>query len=153
MDRRHFLLGAAGAAFSAGIASAGAEAVLTKSIPSSGESVPALGMGSWLTFDVGDDVAARAVRRDVLRAFFDSGGRMIDSSPMYGTSQETIGWCLKALGGGERLFSADKVWTPQHDDGPAQIERSRRAGALKNSAFSKCTISSTGRGTLKRCSR
>ena len=126
MDRRHFLLGTAGAALSAGFASAGADAVLAKTIPSSGESVPALGMGSWLTFDVGDDAAARAVRRDVLRAFFDSGGRMIDSSPMYGSSQETIGWCLKALGGGERLFSADKVWTPQHDDGPAQIERSHR---------------------------
>jgi len=127
VNRRHFLLGTASAAVSAGFAPAGAaDAILTKIIPLSGASVPALGMGSWLTFDVGADAAERAVRRDVLSAFFDSGGRLIDSSPMYGASQETIGWCLKALGGGERLFSADKVWTPQHDDGPAQIERSRR---------------------------
>lgn len=82
-------------------------------------------MGTWLTFDVGADPAARAARREVLRAFFGAGGRLIDSSPMYGTSQEVVGWCLEALGKRNGVFAADKVWTLQHDDGPAQIERSR----------------------------
>ena len=126
MDRRQFLAGSALAACSARVAAASAAGgFLSKTIPSSGEIVPALGMGSWLTFDVGADVAARAARLEVLRAFFSGGGWLIDSSPMYGSSQETIGWCLDALGKRDGVFAADKVWTPQHDDGPAQIERSR----------------------------
>ncbi len=126
MDRRRFLYGSAVAAFHAGYAPAfGAADILTKTIPSSGVIVPALGMGSWLTFDVGDDPLARAGRRDVLEAFFAAGGRLVDSSPMYGTSQEVIGWCLDALGRPDRLIAADKVWTPLQEDGAAQIERSR----------------------------
>jgi diketogulonate reductase-like aldo/keto reductase len=126
MDRRHFLFGSAIAACSTGFAATEPETgILTKTIPSSGALIPALGMGSWLTFDVGADSAARNIRREVLRAFFEADGRLIDSSPMYGTSQETIGWCLGALAKPDRVIAADKVWTPQHDDGPAQIERSR----------------------------
>lgn len=126
MDRRLFLIASASAACSTGFSAADPQTgILTKAIPSSGALIPALGMGSWLTFDVGADPEARGVRRAVLRAFFEAGGRLIDSSPMYGTSQETIGWCLDALGKRDSIIAADKVWTPQHDDGPAQIERSR----------------------------
>jgi len=126
MDRRRFLNATAAAAGVAAFSSsAKAQVILTKTIPSSGEVIPALGMGSWLTFDVGDDQPARNIRRDVLETFFVAGGRLIDSSPMYGTSQEVIGWCLDALGKRDGVIAADKVWTPQGQDGPAQIERSR----------------------------
>lgn len=124
IDRRRFSLGAALAA----AASAGALAappILTKRIPATGEAISALGMGSWLTFDVGADAAARAQREEVLGAFFAEGGRLIDSSPMYGSSQSVIGAGLAALGRHADVFAADKVWTPGGEDGPAQIEATR----------------------------
>jgi diketogulonate reductase-like aldo/keto reductase len=122
----------------AGLASTGAASVLrslapaakaapvTKPIPSSGEKVPAVGIGSWITFNVGDDRAARDSCSEVLRSFFQEGGRLIDSSPMYGSSQEVIGYCLRKLGRPPELFSADKVWISSASAGPAQIEESRR---------------------------
>jgi diketogulonate reductase-like aldo/keto reductase len=61
-----------------------------------------------------------------MAAFFEAGGRMIDSSPMYGSSQPVIGYGLKRLGRPKALFSAEKVWTSSGENGPAQIERSRR---------------------------
>jgi diketogulonate reductase-like aldo/keto reductase len=83
---------------------------IQKSIPVSGELLPAIGMGSWLTFDVGDDEAARATRVQVLQVFFDRGGALIDSSPMYGSSQEVIGYCLRQIQNKQALFAATKVW-------------------------------------------
>lgn len=85
-----------------------------------------MGLGSWITFNVGDDVAARNSCTEVLRAFFRDGGRLIDSSPMYGSSQEVIGYGLDKLGDPKPLFSADKVWISSGTRGPAQIEESRR---------------------------
>ena len=70
---------------------------LTKAIPKTGERLPVIGMGSWLTFNVGHDKSAREVRVQVLRAFFEAGGGVIDSSPMYGWSEEVIGYCLKRI--------------------------------------------------------
>lgn len=99
--------------------------ILTKTIPSIGEHVPAIGMGSWLTFDVGGDERLRAQRAQVLRRFFDMGGAMIDSSPMYGSSQAVIGDALARLGRPEALFAADKVWISGGENGPGQIARSR----------------------------
>ncbi len=64
---------------------------LTKAIPKTGERLPVIGMGSWLTFSVCDDKSAREVRVQVLRAFFEAGGGTIDSSPLYGTSEKVIG--------------------------------------------------------------
>jgi len=87
-----------------------APTLIRKAIPASGEKIPVIGMGSWLTFDVGDDQAARAVRVQVLQAFFDRGGALIDSSPMYGSSQEVIGHCLGKIRNQEALFAATKVW-------------------------------------------
>lgn len=98
--------------------------LLTRRIPSSGEAIPLIGLGSWITFNVGNDPAARAECTAVMRQFFTSGGRMIDSSPMYGSAQDVIGAGLQQLGRPARLFSADKVWTSS--DSPAQVAESRR---------------------------
>lgn len=125
MLRREFLAGSLAAASGLLAPAHASPARIMKTIPAGGEKIPALGMGSWLTFDVGADADARAVRREVLSAFFSAGGRLIDSSPMYGSSQEVIGWCLKSLGAPAETFAADKVWTPNGENGPAQIERTR----------------------------
>ena len=99
-------------------------ALLARPIPSSGESIPRIGLGTWITFNVGQDPPARAQCAQVVRAFLEGGGRVIDSSPMYGSSQGVVGDALAALKAQERAFSADKVWTG--GDGPAQVEASRR---------------------------
>ncbi|MGE0331754.1 MAG: aldo/keto reductase [Ramlibacter sp.] len=98
--------------------------VLTRRIPSSGEEIPAVGLGSWITFNVGDDAQARAACAEVMRQFFAAGGRLIDSSPMYGSSQGVIGEGLHKLGMPRQAFAADKVWTS--GDGAAQIDASRK---------------------------
>lgn len=96
---------------------------LTRTIASSGEQIPVIGLGSWITFNVGNDPPARAHCAQVMRHFFAAGGRLIDSSPMYGSSQGVIGDGLQALAAQQRVFSADKVWTSS--PGAAQIEASR----------------------------
>lgn len=98
--------------------------LLTKPIPSSGEPLPVVGLGSWITFNVGNDRAARDQCTEVMRQFFAAGGRLIDSSPMYGSSQGVIGEALQKLQAQPKVFSADKVWTSS--DGAAQIEASRK---------------------------
>ena len=100
-------------------------APLTRTIPSSGEALPIVGLGSWITFNVGDDPVARESSAEVMRAFFDGGGRMIDSSPMYGSAQEVIGYCLRKTGNAANVFATDKVWIANGDEGPEQIERTR----------------------------
>ena len=130
MSRRALLasIGAAGAASVLRPLTASAQrgSILTRAIPSSGERLPLVGLGSSITFNVGDDVAARNASAEVMRAFFRDGGRLIDSSPMYGSSQEVIGYGLHKLGGPKEVFSADKVWIPSGERGPAQIEESRK---------------------------
>ena len=100
-------------------------AILTRPIPSSGEQLPVVGLGSWITFNVGNDPAARESCAEVIRNFVEAGGRMIDSSPMYGSSQETIGYGLRKTALAARVFSADKVWTAS-SRGREQIEQSRK---------------------------
>jgi diketogulonate reductase-like aldo/keto reductase len=112
-QRRLFLqwlagLGAA-ATLGPGVAAPGQTAI-RKIIPASGEKIPVIGMGSWLTFDVGADEVARATRVQVLQAFFDQGGALIDSSPMYGSAQEVIGHSLRRIRSKSALFAATKVW-------------------------------------------
>jgi diketogulonate reductase-like aldo/keto reductase len=97
---------------------------LTRPIPSSGEQIPVVGLGSWITFNVGNDRAARDQCAEVMRQFFMAGGRLIDSSPMYGSSQSVIGEGLQKLKAQGTVFSADKVWTSS--DGAPQIEASRK---------------------------
>ena len=99
--------------------------LLARRVASTGETLPVVGLGSWITFNVGSDPIAREACVDVVRAFFDEGGRLIDSSPMYGSSQSTIGHALTRLGRPAALFSADKVWVGDGGRGAAQIEASR----------------------------
>jgi diketogulonate reductase-like aldo/keto reductase len=98
--------------------------LITRAIPSTGERLPVVGLGTWITFNVGNDPELRDECAAVMRAFFAAGGRVIDSSPMYGSSQEVIGYGLAKLGRPGALFSADKVWTSS--DGPGQVEESRQ---------------------------
>jgi diketogulonate reductase-like aldo/keto reductase len=129
LSRRSFLgvlaAAGAGAVLRPAAGASQVSALLTRPIPSSKEALPLIGLGSWITFNVGEDEVARASCADVMRAFFVSGGRMIDSSPMYGSSQAVIGYGLAKLGHPSGLFAADKVWTSSGDDGPAQIEETR----------------------------
>jgi diketogulonate reductase-like aldo/keto reductase len=126
LDRRTFIAGTA-AALLPGAGAAQPGAILTRPIPSSGEALPLIGLGSWITFNVGEDPVARDASAEVMRAFFAGGGRLIDSSPMYGSSQAVIGYGLDKLGRPEAVFAADKVWISSGGRGPAQIEESRRA--------------------------
>ena len=127
LTRRAVLVGAGAALAAPALGSAAAEP-LVKRIPATGEPVPAVGIGSWITFNVGDDPLLRAECRAVMAAFFEAGGGIVDSSPMYGSSQAVIGNALDRLGHPSGLFSADKVWTGAAD-GPAQIaETARRWG-------------------------
>lgn len=125
MRRRTLLLNLLPGIGTAALAQPAARAApLAKRIPSSGEEIPALGLGSWITFNVGDDREARANCAEVMRHFFAAGGRVIDSSPMYGSSQDVIGEGLQKLGSPRQVFSADKVWTSS--PGAAQVEASRK---------------------------
>jgi diketogulonate reductase-like aldo/keto reductase len=100
--------------------------ILTRRIPSTGEALPVVGLGTWITFNVGDDRVARDNCADVMRAFFEGGGRLVDSSPMYGSSQAVIGYGLAKLRRPGALFSAEKVWTASDRAGPRQLDESRR---------------------------
>ena len=125
---RRAVLAGAGATLATPVLGTAAAEALTRRIPASGEPVPAVGIGSWITFNVGDDPLLRAECRAVMAAFFEAGGGIVDSSPMYGSSQAVIGDALETLGRPPGLFSADKVWTDAAD-GPAQIaETTRRWG-------------------------
>lgn len=132
IGRRAFLASAAAMAIGAAAtrsavgAESGGGRGLARTIPSTGEALPVVGLGTWITFNIGEDPAAQAERTEVLRAFFAAGGGMIDSSPMYGSSRAVVGRGLSRLGHPDGLFSADKVWTPFAAAGPAQVEESRR---------------------------
>jgi aryl-alcohol dehydrogenase-like predicted oxidoreductase len=98
--------------------------ILQRTIPRTGEKLPAVGAGTWQTFDVGTGEAARRPLREVLRLFFDAGGRVIDSSPMYGRAEAVTGDLLAEAGWRPRAFLATKVWTSGRDAGIAQMRRS-----------------------------
>jgi len=102
------------------------EKPLARPVPSSNEPLPAVGLGTWITFNVGNDSALREQCTAVMRAFFEAGGRLIDSSPMYGSSQDVIGHGLARLGHPRSLVAADKVWIGSGARGPEQIETSRQ---------------------------
>jgi len=96
--------------------------MLTRKIPRSGESLPAIGMGTWQTFDVAP--AERAGLVSVLRTFLAAGGRVIDSSPMYGRAEETTGDVIARTQAPERPFLATKVWTSGKAAGVREMTRS-----------------------------
>ncbi|MBL8523388.1 MAG: aldo/keto reductase, partial [Betaproteobacteria bacterium] len=98
--------------------------MLTRKIPSSGELLPVIGLGTWQTFDVGGDASARKPLEDVMREFAALGGKLIDSSPMYGRSEEVAGDVITNVGLNKKLFIATKVWTSGKAAGIAQMEAS-----------------------------
>lgn len=129
MDRREWI-GAAAALAAGGALPAAAQAAPAnaRAIPATGERLPVVGLGTWLTFDVAQ-AAARQARGEILRAFLEAGGRVVDSSPMYGASEDVVGEQLARVGAG-RAFAATKVWTVGALAGRRQIENSRRLWRL-----------------------
>ena len=116
ITRRHALqligAGIAAGCFPSGLAQAATSALLEKSIPSTGKKLPVIGLGTWRTFNVGSDPQLLDARTEVVRAFFAQGGGLVDSSPMYGSAPDVMGYALKRLGKPASLFSAEKVWSP-----------------------------------------
>jgi diketogulonate reductase-like aldo/keto reductase len=122
MRRRGFLL--LGTAFALGLANAQERKIMSRKIPSTGEELPAIGLGTWQVFNVGAGAAERAPLREVVQTFQMAGGRMIDSSPMYGTAESVAGDLVAELGLRDKLFVATKVWTRGREDGIREMERS-----------------------------
>jgi diketogulonate reductase-like aldo/keto reductase len=98
--------------------------IIVRTIPSSGEKIPAIGMGTWLTFDAGNSVVRRKALKEVLHIFSRNGGKLIDSSPMYGSSEQVIGDLATELKIGNHLFLATKVWTNGESEGIDQMNLS-----------------------------
>ena len=98
--------------------------MLTRSIPSSNEPLPILGLGTWQAFDIGSERAALEQRKDVLRLLFAAGGKVIDASPMYGRAEAVVGGLLADLKAHERAFLATKVWTSGQAAGIEQMQAS-----------------------------
>ncbi|MGZ5135478.1 MAG: aldo/keto reductase [Flavitalea sp.] len=98
--------------------------MVLRSIPSSGEKIPAIGMGTWLTFDAGNSEAKRKSLKEVLRIFHEGGGKLIDSSPMYGSSETVAGDLVADLKIRNQIFFATKVWTSGESNGIRQMQDS-----------------------------
>src|SRR5881397_972616 len=98
--------------------------MLTRAIPSSGEKLPVIGLGTWRTFDVDLTSDTRRQLGDVLSSFVRLAGRVIDTSPMYGRAEDVIGELTAALGIRDKLFLATKVWTHGKENGIKSMERS-----------------------------
>ena len=125
--RRRFLGALAAAATTQSwplLAAAQARAPIMRPIPVSGEMLPVIGVGSWITFNVRPDPVEEAPLIPVLRNFFERGGAMIDSSPMYGNSEAVIGGLLRETPRHERLFAATKIWTVSQAIGRYQFQQS-----------------------------
>lgn len=95
-------------------------------IPATGELLPVVGLGTYQSFDVGSGAAEREPVKEVLRLFVQQGGKLVDSSPMYGPSESVVGDLATELGINARLFMATKVWTSGRDAGIRQMEESLR---------------------------
>lgn len=101
---------------------------MSRKIPSTGESLPAIGLGTWQVFDVGSDAPSRAPLKEVLKTL---GAGLVDSSPMYGSSETVAGDLVAELGLREKLFMATKVWTSGRAEGIRQMEDSFRKLRVK----------------------
>jgi diketogulonate reductase-like aldo/keto reductase len=98
--------------------------LIERAIPSSGELLPVMGMGTSRTFDTEGDAQSLAVLSDVMRIFFENGGTVIDSSPMYGHAEARVGDVLRAMKTPPQVFAATKVWTKGEERGITQMEES-----------------------------
>ena len=104
---------------------------ITKNIPSSGEKIPVIGLGTSRTFDALDDEELLLHLKKVMHIFFDKNGMLVDSSPMYGSAQAVIGKLIKNISNDQNLFSATKVWTDGEKAGIEQMEKSRQLWGVK----------------------
>ena len=102
-----------------------------RAIPLTGERLPVIGLGTWITFNVAPDVTNEAPLVPVMQTFLARSGAMIDSSPMYGYSEAVIGDLLKEAPRHPALFSATKIWTPIKTVGRWQLEQSRRLWGVR----------------------
>lgn len=98
--------------------------IMTRPIPKTGEPLPAVGLGTWLTFDIGSDPEDWGERERVLHTLLEGGGSVIDSSPMYGPAESVVGDLLGKMDARDRAFLATKVWTRGRASGIAQITES-----------------------------
>ncbi len=121
---RNSALAAAGVGLAAWSSKVMEEEKILRTIPSTGEKIPAIGLGSWITFDVGDSEPERAPMREVLRNFARLGGKVVDSSPMYRRSERVIGELASELKLANDLWMATKVWTTGEEPGKGQIRNS-----------------------------
>ena len=108
------------------LARAAASDLLQRPIPKTGEKIPAVGLGTWQVFDVAGDAQELAQAKETLRAFVAQGGRVVDSSPMYGSSESVTGQLAQELGVQPGLFVATKVWTTGREAGIREMEDSMR---------------------------
>jgi len=127
-SRRHFLKSTAAASLAYSllpqIASAAEARVIKKTIPSSGERLSVIGLGTSRTLDVSTSESSISPLVEVIQAFFDRGGQLIDSSPMYGNAESVTGALLEQAKNKQDLFSATKVWTYGKDEGIRQMQHS-----------------------------
>jgi len=100
--------------------------LLLRPIPKTGEMIPAVGLGTWQGFDVAGSAQELSQARETLRVFSERGGRVVDSSPMYGSAESVTGQLAAELGLASKLFVATKVWTSGRDAGIRQMEDSMR---------------------------
>jgi diketogulonate reductase-like aldo/keto reductase len=107
-----------------GIAQTAGSRRIVKKIPGTGEELMAVGMGTSRTFDAGDDTELRAQLQEVLQTFFDQGGQVIDTSPMYGTAETVVGDLLRRVTHKDKLFAATKVWIYGREAGIKQMKSS-----------------------------
>ena len=130
LTRRQFLKSSAAAAMLGSLPPAWVGAtepgVIKKIIPSSGERLSVIGLGTSRTFNVAPGDAAESPLVDVMRAFFDRGGQLIDSSPMYGNAEAVTGVLLDNVENAQELFTATKVWTDGKTSGIKQMRESMR---------------------------
>ena len=99
---------------------------ISRSIPSTGETLPVIGLGTWQAFDISNSATERATRSEVLKRFVELGGTLVDSSPMYGNAESVVGELAANAGVGSKLFVATKVWTTGRAAGVQQMERSMK---------------------------
>ncbi len=127
--RRRTLLQAAGAIATLSVMPEAASApagLITRPIPRGNERLPAVGLGTYQVFDVATAQLPGTELKDVLRRFIELGGKVVDSSPMYGRAEAAVGTLATALKARDALFYATKVWTTGRSDGMRQMEESAR---------------------------
>lgn len=132
-NRRQFLMsaGLTGLALKspmlfADLAKTTSSSPIMRQVPGTDETIPAIGMGTWITFNVGGDTQLVEQRTRVLKTFFDLGGSVVDGSPMYGSASDVVGQALDTLDAHDRIFAATKVWTRDESETRQAAEQSRQ---------------------------